>query len=156
MGLEVAHICNASDVLLTDVPEAMDILNSNVAIAKRASGSGRITTAVLDWQDDLPVEISNTCYDIVVISECTYNTNSIPALVRTVSALAEKSLATLVVISTKVRHDSEAMFFDLMTRAGLAELEHINVLLPDKQRTEMDQSLESVDIYTFSKDVLIG
>lgn len=133
----------------------MDILNSNVAKAKRASKSGRITTAVLDWQDDLPVEISNVLYDIIIISECTYNTNSIPALVRTVGALVEKSPAALMVVSTKVRHDSEAMFFDLMARAGLAEIEHVNVLLPDKKRIRMDQSLESVDIYTFGKDMLM-
>lgn len=151
VGLEVAHISATSDVLLTDLADAMDILKFNVAKARHASKCGKVATAVLDWDDALPDEVSELGYDVIIVSDCTYNTDSIPALVRTLVALVERSPAALIVVSMKVRHDSEAIFFDIMANAELAEIDHIKASLPDQRRRETGQSLEMVDVYIYGR-----
>lgn len=152
VGLEVAHLCPASDVLLTDLPEAMEILNYNIRKAKFSSSRGRVATAILDWDESLPKDVAKVHYDLVIVSDCTYNADSIPALVKTIAALTVTSPAALVVISTKVRHDSEAIFFRLMAEVELIQVDHTTVSLPDRFRQDTGQSLEAVEIHVYGKN----
>ena len=149
VGLQVADLCSTSDVLLTDLPDAMDILNHNVEHAKFVSKRGNIATAVLDWDEPLPERVSTQRFDLVILSDCTYNPDSIPQLVKTLSSVAENSPDTLIVVSLKKRHDSEAIFFDLMAGAEFVEAEHTAVPLPDRYKGESGQELEVVDIYVY-------
>ena len=150
VGLEIAQICSQCDVILTDLPDAMENLSYNVS---KVMGSnlavGNVVTAVLDWDDANPKIIQGHRYDLVIVSDCTYNADSIPALVRTLAAVIDEWSATLIVVSMKVRHDSEAVFFDLMAAAGFIIAEHSAVTLPDQQRADNGQELEVVDIYVF-------
>ena len=150
VGLEVAQICSQCDMTLTDLPETMEILNYN---ASRVVGCnpavGNVITGVLDWDDANPKIIQGHRYDLVIVSDCTYNADSIPALVRTVGAVIDKWPAALIVVSMKVRHDSEAVFFDLMAAAGFVVAEHSAITLPDQQRANSGRELEVVDIYVF-------
>ena len=155
VGLEFAHLFPASDVLLTDLPEAMDILNHNISKAKFSSTRGRVAAAILDWDKTLPDEIAKNHYDLLIVSDCTYNSDSIPALVGTLTALIAASPAALIVISMKVRHDSEAVFFDMMAEAELIEIDSITIELPDRIREETEQPLEVVDVYVYRKDTLV-
>ena len=153
VGLEVAQICSQCHVMLTDLPDAMEILSYNVS---KVTGSnpavGNVVTAVLDWDDANPKIVYGHQYDLVVVSDCTYNADSIPALVRTLAAVIDKLPAALIVVSMKVRHDSEAVFFDLMAAAGLIIAEHSAITLPDQQRADSGQDLEVVDIYIFGSN----
>lgn len=149
VGLQVADLCSTCDVLLSDLPEAMDILNHNVEHARFVSSKGRVATTVLDWEECLPERVVKQKFDLVIVSDCTYNSDSIPVLVKTLSSVAESSPNVLVVISLKVRHDSEAIFFDLMEGAEFFEAEHTAVPLPDRYRRETGQELEVVEIYVY-------
>lgn len=153
VGLEIAQLCPQSDVFLTDLPEAMEILNFNVReVTGSISNISNIATAILDWDDTVPMLIQKAEYDLVIISDCTYNSDSIPALVKTLAAVVDASPTASVVVSMKVRHDSEAIFFDLIGAAGFVKAEHCAITLPDRQRAEGDEALETVDIYVFSRN----
>ena len=156
VGLETARLWPSSNILLTDLPEAMEILNCNVSKARESSNTNKVTTAILDWDTGLPKLIKQCQHDLVMVSDCTYNSDSIPALVKTLAAVIERSPAALVVVSMKVRHDSEAIFFDVMAEAGFVKAEHHAVALPDRERADTGQVLESVDIFLFGRDTAAG
>ena len=149
VGLQLADLCPNSDVLLTDLPDAMDVLNYNVERVQSVSRMGQSSTVVLDWDTPLPERVAKQHFDLVILSDCTYNSDSIPGLVSTLSLIARTSLDALIVISMKVRHDSEAIFFDLMANAELVEVEHIDISLPDRYRSMSGQELEVVEIYVY-------
>ncbi len=149
VGLQIADLCSTSDVLLTDLSDAMDILNHNVERARFTSSRGKLATAVLDWDEALPELVAKKRFDLVILSDCTYNPDSVPGLVRTLSSVAKISPNALVVVSLKVRHDSEAIFFDLMADAGFAEAEHAAIPLPDRCRSDSGQELEVVEVYIY-------
>ena len=153
VGLEVAQICSQCDVILTDLPDAMGILSYNVSKVMGSNPAlGDVATAVLDWDDENTKMFQGHQYDLVIVSDCTYNADSIPALVGTLAAVIDKWPAALIVVSMKVRHDSEAVFFELMTAAGFVIAEHSAITLPDQQRAKSGQELEVVDIYVFGSN----
>ena len=127
----------------------MDLLNRNVEIAKSGPSRGELATAVLDWGEPLPRMIAKQQFDLVVLSDCTYNPDSMPGLVKTLSSLARVSPNALTVVSLKKRHDSEVIFFDLMAGANFIEVEHSAISLPDRCRTETRQDLEMVEVYVY-------
>lgn len=149
VGITLAAVRPKCHILLTDLPEAMDILGYNISQSQPAPGS-KMEHMVLDWDDTLPPSVSQERYDLVLVSECTYNDSSIPALVRTLSALASGSPALVIVVATKVRHCSEAVFFDLMSQSGFVEVERLSIPLPDPQKQASGQDLENVDVYILS------
>ena len=154
-GLELARLCPTSDVLLTDHLEATDLLQSNLSKAKSASKEeGTVATRELNWDNALPKEISKMYFDIIVVSDCTYNSDSIPALVRTLATLIKSSPDAYVIVSMKRRHESEAVFFDLMSDAGFTEVARTNIPLPDRQRKETGLELETVEIFIYQKEIL--
>lgn len=154
-GLQVAQVCPMTEILMTDVAEAMDLLKYNVERAKSASKKANIATAILEWEEPLPHEIAQSNYDLVIVSDCTYNADSIPSLVKTLTALTTRSPDALVVVSMKVRHESESVFHVLMAASQLKEVDHIRIPFPDRTRTAAGQALEVIDIHIFAKDETI-
>lgn len=148
VGIAIASVRPKCRMLLTDLPDAMNILGYNVSQSQPALAS-TIKHMVLDWDDELPPSITQERYDLLVVSECTYNENSIPALVRTLSALAARSPSALVVVATKVRHFSEAIFFGLMSDVGFVEIEQLSIPLPRPQKENNEQMHERVDVHIF-------
>lgn len=155
VGIALASLRHKCHILLTDLPDAMDILDYNILRSKPASES-KIEHRVLDWAEPLPADITEQQYDLILVSECTYNENSIPALVKTLSALVAQSPAAVVVLGTKVRHFSERVFFDMMSDAGFVELEQKSIELPDPQKKMTEQKLEMVDVYCFRSTQVMG
>ena len=151
VGLQISDICSTSDVLLTDLPQAMDILNYNVEHAKFESRRALLTTAVLDWDHPLPEVVANQPKDLVIVSDCTYNPNSIPGLVKTLRSVAEISPDVLTVVSLKRRHDSEDIFFDLMAAANFVESGYTAIPLSDQHRKETGQELEVVEVHAYRR-----
>ena len=138
-----------SQVLLTDLPEAMDILALNASATCLPRGS-QVETQSLDWDAELPESVHGRRFELVLVSDCTYNADSLPALVRTLRAVTRGQRAVLVLVAMKVRHESEKVFFELMAGAGFAEVEHSRVGLPDWTRGGQGRSLDVVEIYAFS------
>ncbi|KAI4217651.1 MAG: hypothetical protein LQ351_000247 [Letrouitia transgressa] len=87
--------------------------------------------------------------DLVIVSECTYNPDSIPALVNTLRRIMDKNTRGRlpeevpgIYVATKVRHPSEAVFFDLMAEAGFNIVEHLTTAMPDALRKANGLPLE--------------
>ncbi|KAI9814909.1 MAG: hypothetical protein M1832_005637 [Thelocarpon impressellum] len=49
----------------------------------------------------------------------------------------------------KVRHPSEAVFFDLMTEAGLCQAGNMTITVPTGEDQDLVGAPEKVDIYAF-------
>jgi len=52
------------------------------------------------------------------VADCTYNPDVVPDLVATLGRVAEGNRDVLVLLAMKVRHESEAVFFEIMGREG--------------------------------------
>lgn len=143
VGIHIAHLLTKSHVVLSDLDDAMRILTHNIHHAEVAQDSV-LEKMTLDWNQELPAVVQRQRFDLVVVSDCTYNCDSIPSLVKTIEALAAHSPRALTLVSMKVRHASEEIFFDLMSRAGLLQAEHDSVLL-----SGMDAG--TIDFYVYEK-----
>ena len=137
-----------SHVIMTDLPEATEILGLNIVHAKAAAGS-RLEKGVLDWNGTVPEDITEKTFDLIVVSDCTYNCDSLPALVKTLAALVFQSPQALIVVSMKVRHESELVFFDLMSEAGLKMFEQVYVPLSSTDQLPLGQPRETAEVYIF-------
>ena len=138
--------------LLTELPAAMDLLETNVRVARPVTGS-TLETMALDWEMAILAKagrstiLAGRVFELVVVSECTYNEDSIPALVHVITALATRKPDMLVPVATKVRHVTEAMFFKLMSGAGMRRLEHAALNLPPNPGVWRPS--DEIDIYLF-------
>ncbi|KAI9834831.1 MAG: hypothetical protein M1819_002739 [Sarea resinae] len=158
VGISLSQLVPNASIVLTDLPEAEDILRRNMAAAKTAPTSS-LALQMLDWEDEgLPEIVSKRkALDLILVADCTYNPDTTPALVRTLAALTESSHGkAIIVVAMKVRHASEAVFFDLMAEAGLAQYGHVALPSSPCQKTLANDfgEPEIIDVYVFgaSKD----
>lgn len=147
-GCGIVGICLAQstpncDVLLTDLPEAQEIAERNLARMKPARES-KAEFQQLNWDEPLPESIDGRTFDIILIADCTYNPDSGPSLVHTLGRLMKNSPNAIVLLSMKVRHQSELVFFELMTEAGFVQDKCAKIPLPDAYNDS-----EEVLVYTF-------
>lgn len=146
VGIALAQIVPDCDVVLTDLPEAEEIVQRNIDVSNPAISS-RTTFQALDWEKPLPAPIRDRMFDMVLVADCTYNADSSPHLVKTLSALVKRSPKAVIVIAMKVRHESENVFFEYMEDADLAIESRLELPLP---RNEMwSAPSEHVDLYCF-------
>ncbi|KAB5566266.1 putative methyltransferase-domain-containing protein [Coniochaeta sp. 2T2.1] len=115
----------------------------------------------LDWEDGrlgkFGTKVRSRLWDLVVLSDCTYNVDTIPALVQTLSqvhAAASRhpdwpspGWRSKVMIGTKPRHWSEEVFVAQMEGDGWAVDEKERLPLP-----MLDGEPQAVEIYLFGKD----
>lgn len=121
---------NASQLLLTDLPEASEILRHNLSLLP-SSRRADITHEVLDWSSPLPPRVRDTTWDVVLVADCTYNPAVVPDLASTLRAVVLSSRKEVVVLlAMKVRHDSEMVCFDLLAQAGFVVREKAVLPLP--------------------------
>ncbi|KAM5434363.1 hypothetical protein McanMca71_007540 [Microsporum canis] len=142
VGIALAQFLTECSVLLTDLEEVREIVSRNISMSKPAAGS-TLDFQVLDWNDSIPGSISGRQYDIVVVSDCTYNSDSLPALVDTMAALVDWSPQAIIIVALKRRHESEAVFFELMRCASLDLCDKARIRLPS---VYSDGETERVDI----------
>ena len=131
-------------VLLTDLEEADTVLFMSKDLARPAKGS-TIQHRVLNWDSDLPEDVTQTDWNMIVVSDCTYNPDSTPALVKTLYALVRQSSNTMVIVAMKIRHQSESVFFDLMQEAGFGIEQETRIPLYDLAHVHDEEVL----IYQF-------
>jgi hypothetical protein len=155
---EPAGTCN---ILMTDVEEAESTARSNMALyeakhSKLESGSTKLVYHNLDWEEGrnghFVDDIKSKAWDLIVLADCTYNSDTLQPLVDTLSALHTTNKAagsenpTNVFIATKPRHDSEQAFVGLMKAAGWTLSEQEVLPLP-----HLGRKAESVELYLWSK-----
>lgn len=147
-------------ILLTDLPDAEELTRENILRYHEGRGKGGPVVSALefeslDWVDGqngvFGPKANATAWDLIIISDCTYNADMLSALVDTLSALhrLSKSLAKVepkVMLATKPRHSSEKALFDLMAASGWNILESASQPLPSLGLED-----ESVEIYLFDK-----
>lgn len=152
-GVAFATLVPNTKVTITDVSEAEKLVALNIASNKAAKNS-TVSFATLDWSEEVPSEILGQSFDVVLVADCIYNEDSIPALVITLSSLARTSPDMVVLVATKTRHSSEAIFFDLVKKEQLKVVAQTSVLAPAGVAEEDLQEAERIDMYEFvvSKD----
>lgn len=147
-------------ILLTDLPDAGEMTEGNVLhynANQDAHGSGSVSVQFesLDWEDGkngvLGPKAKAKGWDLIIISDCTYNVDMLSALVDTLSALHNSAVGLAksgpkVMLATKPRHSSERALFDLMEASGWKILESARQPLPT---VGLDD--EVVEIYLFGQ-----
>ena len=132
VGIYLASTFPNCNCVLTDLPEATEIMRLNMGRATPAV-RGKVSGMVLDWEEELlPLSLQATTFDLIAVSDCTYNCDTVPALVRTMTLLVSISPSAIVLVAMKVRHESEAVFFKLMTENGFVQIEHVTASLADR------------------------
>ncbi|EEY23134.1 conserved hypothetical protein [Verticillium alfalfae VaMs.102] len=167
LGLGIAALLSgpqrqSSQLLLTDLPEAEDRTQANIdCLASTLPSEAQKIPSFesLDWEDGrkgkFGPRVQDNFWHLIVLSDCTYNVDMLPALVGTLTALhdanknhvpAGEIATTRVLLATKPRHESEKALFDLMSKGGWFVAEQDVLPLP-----VMGQEPESVEIYIFEQ-----
>lgn len=122
---------NASRVLLTDLPEASELLTHNISLRRQTRHRPEITHEVLDWSSPLPPNVRDTDWNLILVADCTYNPDVVPDLVSTLRSVAQGGTKeTVVLLAMKVRHESEMVCFDLLAENGFVIREKAVLPLP--------------------------
>lgn len=168
VGIGLSRILKASrstkeaTILMTDLPEAEERTQANISrlLSDATQTDGpvpKVDYENLDWHEArtgvFGEKTQSKPWDLIVVSECTYNTDTLLALVKTLSALhahsagnAESPRDTKVFLSTKPRHSSEREFFEMMSLDGWQTTEKAVLPLP-----VLDGDAQAVEMYLFSK-----
>lgn len=78
---------------------------------------------MLDWEAPLPEPCKQITFNLILVADCTYNTDSIPALVNVLAQLCKISPDVKILLAHKVRHEDESIFFELAKKEGIREIE---------------------------------
>ncbi|KAH8111060.1 putative methyltransferase-domain-containing protein [Phellopilus nigrolimitatus] len=122
-------------VIATDLASAMEVLGNNITANDHWLPTVRPKAVVLDWDDEtLPVEVQEGV-DFIIMADVTYNTDSFPALIGTLSRLSRsrKGLArqtnqavqppqlpeTTALLAYKERDPDERRLWDMALAIGL-------------------------------------
>lgn len=135
------------EVVLTDLKDAQDIMQTNIDSAVPASGSS-LVRQVLEWGNGLNSG-DNARFDLVLVSDCIYNPDSSVLLARTLQEIAKHSPNLLVFIAFKRRHDADEIFFEHMEKTSLQLSEHARIILPHIM-TEQDENEPYIETYLYS------
>ncbi|CAL5873742.1 uncharacterized protein PFLUO_LOCUS8024 [Penicillium psychrofluorescens] len=144
VGIALAQLHPYCSVLLTDLPEVEEIVARNINAARPASQS-TVYYRPLDWNEPPPEDLCSSAIDLILLSDCTYNADSLPALVSTLDRLVRISPGAIILVALKRRHDSETVFFDLMQSAAFQSLQD-GIPLPS-QNDQVDQ----IELYCYSR-----
>lgn len=145
VGIAFAQMFS-SNVLLTDLDDATEILATNIRLASLKSTS-RLHAKVLDWSSKMHGSM-NVKYDLVIVSDCIYNPDSSIHLVETLQRLANTSPQVLILVGFKRRHDADDVFFERMKAAKFEVLEATTIALPHTA-SDYDTTSPNIEFYTY-------
>jgi folylpolyglutamate synthase/dihydropteroate synthase len=148
-GISLANVIPNCLVYLTDLPEALEMLQKNLDVARPAKGSS-LRLGLLEWGSEIPHEMLASRIDMVLISDCTYNADSCSALVQTLATLAQHSKDLKILLAMKRRHDAEAVFEYMMECNGFQPVECTSLTIPHRE-SETDTSRPVVEIYLYER-----
>jgi methylase of polypeptide subunit release factors len=77
VGITIAQLIEGARVLLTDLPEAQEIVKRNIDQAPVAKDS-TLDFQELNWDVELPQDLqqADAPLDLVIAADCTYNSDS--------------------------------------------------------------------------------
>ncbi|KAF2200011.1 hypothetical protein GQ43DRAFT_374867 [Delitschia confertaspora ATCC 74209] len=147
VGIGLAQTIPNADVIVTDLSEAEEIARFNID-QNGISRTSSIKFQTLEWGKPLPSSVSGRAFDLVIAADCTYNPDSSPEFVATISQLVTLSPKAKVIVAMKVRHSSEEVFFTLMAEANfVVESKFVLPLHGDDEDSE-----EAVDVFLFGRN----
>ncbi|KAF4122774.1 putative methyltransferase [Geosmithia morbida] len=174
LGLGTALVADAmrgtlttarTSVVMTDLEDAEEQVRSNMGrVLPRLSrhdeegeiGGIELVYENLDWEDGsrgrFGPAVASRSWDLIMLSDCTYNVDVLPALVGTLEALHAANVArglnggTRVFIATKPRHESETEAFDLLNTKGWSRLTEQTIPLP-----VMGEEPQRVELYLYER-----
>jgi predicted nicotinamide N-methyase len=135
VGIGLATMLANCSVLLTDLPEVEEIITRNIK-ANNTQDMSSLKYRNLDWENP-PDDLCSWPIELILVSDCTYNADSLPVLVSALDRLVRTSPGAIILVALKRRHDSETVFFDLMRSAGFTS-EQETVEVPS-QHEEVDE-----------------
>ena len=147
VGIALAQL-RKCEVLLTDLEDAQDILQTNIDCAQPAAGSS-LKRQVLGWGaglDDLDI----TKIDLVLVSDCIYNPDSSVLLVETLKELTILNPEVLIFVAFKRRHDADDVFFRSMHENNLKVVEESAMLLPHIL-TDFDTDTPRIETFVYRR-----
>ncbi|KAA8905533.1 UPF0665 family protein c [Sphaerosporella brunnea] len=143
VGLTLAQLHSRCQVTLSDLPLAADISNKNI------NGHPQVAFRELDWNEDIPEDISSQYFDAVIVSDCMYNVDAAPALVSVIAKLFQKSPETVLVVGHKRRHESENQFLHLLEQSGIVLTDRTHMDTQGEEEAEgYAEDVNVVDLYT--------
>ncbi|GAQ07949.1 protein-lysine methyltransferase C42C1.13 [Aspergillus lentulus] len=145
VGIALAELLSHCSVLLTDLDEVEEIVMKNIAVARPAPSS-QVRYQTLDWDVKLPDDLCDGHIDLILVSDCTYNADSLPALANVLDRLVQMSPDAVVLVALKRRHDSEEVFFSLMDSVNLFSLHKDTMQLPS-QHDQFDE----IELYCYGR-----
>lgn len=121
LGLVLA--LSGAKVLLTDVPDQIGLLESNVesniAHLERAGGSVRV--ASLDWGMAPSDDVITKTFDVVVGSECLYEDEHVEQILKTVKTLMDKCSAKCFYYAMQLDRMGSDRYFSELTSLASAQ-----------------------------------
>ncbi|KIV94352.1 hypothetical protein PV10_02126 [Exophiala mesophila] len=145
VGITFAHLVK-SDVILTDLEDAQEIMDKNIRCASPLAGSS-LQTQKLDWAARLDDSLSGQ-FDLVLVSDCIYNPDSSVHLVETLRQLATRAPKVLVLVGFKRRHDADSVFFDRMNETQFQVVDSVQISLPHTL-TDHDTEAPTIEFYSY-------
>ncbi|KAI9791915.1 MAG: hypothetical protein M1833_001297 [Piccolia ochrophora] len=150
VGIALAQLLPKVRVVLTDLPDAMERVHTNIEDMPQDK-KGCMSFHVVDWSANLPPTIAKEHFDLIVAADCTYNPSTAPSLVQTFVSLASSSPEACILVAMKVRHPAEAVFFELMKAGELMQSGHASIPLPTPRGEEDAVEEQCIDVYTFRR-----
>lgn len=145
VGIALSQL-RKSDIVLTDLEDAQDIMQSNVDCAAPASGSS-LKRQVLGWGAGLG-DLENARFDLVLVSDCIYNPDSSVLLVETLKELSNQNPNLVIFVAFKRRHDADDVFFEHMQKCELRVVEQGTIKLPHIM-TEYDTDEPQIETFVY-------
>lgn len=145
VGIAFAQLVQSEGVL-TDLEDAMDILQTNINAASPVLTS-TLRPQVLDWGADLDDSFSSK-YDLILVSDCIYNPDSSVHLVNTLLRLTRHAPNALILVGFKRRHSGDDVFFERMKESHFQIIERENVELPHIP-SDYDAYAPTIEFYVF-------
>ena len=146
VGISLAQSIPDCDVVLTDLPEVTELVQANIARMSPAISS-HVAFEPLDWLQPLTGKLQSRAHDLIIVSECTYNTDTLAPLVDTLVTLLARSPKAVVVLATKTRHASEAVVFELLEKAGIILEGSTRLALPGEPGTGYGDAASDVGVH---------
>lgn len=137
------------EVLLTDLEDAQDIMQTNIDYAIPSPGS-ILERQVLEWGKGLD-DLENAKFDLVLVSDCIYNPDSSILLVQTLQKISDRNPKVLIFVAFKRRHDADDIFFENMQKSELVVAEQDAIMLPHSM-TNYDTHEPRIEAFVYSRN----
>jgi len=148
VGITMAKRFPKAEVLITDMFEAEEIAEDNISMiagqSRRDGSFAKVIYQNLDWENLLPESLRARNLDLILVADCTYNSDVVPDLVKTLAELVKYNQGVLILVAMKIRHYSEMVFFELMKEKNMIVLDKLVFPLP-----LLGQDAEEIELHFF-------